>query len=218
MRSQNESRGVRKGLASGFALAGLLAVASATGGCAHPVASTGTHDVHHHANAAGFAGPWAPAGARLTAQLEQPIDTSVGGERSTFTARLVTPLRGAAGRELAPAGATIRGRIVSLGSRTSPRVRLEFDQLDTVYGPARLNAALRSAQYSTYRGATVHVPWGTDGATTFDGYGTHAGTRLLPYGGGPYSDGYVPYRPREVRLPAGAQLDLVLTRPLVAPR
>jgi hypothetical protein len=196
----------------------LVAALGAAPACAPVVASSGPHSVRT-VDPNLVRGPYAPAGQRFSVRLDQAIDTQESLRRGTFTARLQTPLVGADGRVFAAAGTTVSGHIRSLGSMESPRVLLRFDSIDTVFGPAPLQASLRGAQYRRYPGPVLYSVW--PGYPVYDGYWGAYGWG--PIGGGPgyaYYGGYwdyFPYRPPEVHLPAGARMDLLLTRPLFAP-
>jgi len=152
-------------------------------------------------------GTFGQAGQRFQVSLDQPIDTLESVRRGTFTAHVVSPILGSDGRVLVPAGAAVTGEVRSLGSLETPYIRVRFDTVETVHGAAPLQARLRAADYHEYMG-----PW----ITGYD-VGYRSG---YAWGGGPsYANDwyYVAFRPTEVRLPAGARLDLVLTRPLVPP-
>jgi hypothetical protein len=202
-------RGVRA--ATAVVAAGLLGMSA----CMPTVSGSGT-TATNVPRSASIQGPYVPAGQRLVVQLDQAIDTMESLRRGTFTAHLVAPLVGADGRVIAATGATVHGFVRSLGSVDYPRISLRFESVDTVYGSAPLPARVRNAQYRTYLGPALY------GAAPAEPYGAWGGGPGAFYGAGLgygyYGDWYyAPYYPREVHMPAGAQLELQLSQPLVPP-
>jgi hypothetical protein len=199
----------------------LVVAVLAASACAPPVSSTGSSSIRT-IDPNRVQGPYAPAGQQFSIRLDQSIDTMGSLRNGAFTARLLSPLSGSDGRVIAPTGALVHGSIHSLGSTTSPRVKLDFETVDTVYGPAPIQASIRAAQYRRYPGPVNFrlSPYAGDYYYGY-GWGYWGGwPGWGPVGGGPwygYGD-WVPYRPNEVHLPAGAQLRLVLTRPVIPAR
>lgn len=166
-------------------------------------------------------GPYVPKGTRMIVRLEGEIDTLRSRPGQPITARVLAPLYAPDGRVIVPAGATLRGRLVSVGSPERPRVRLLFESVDTVQGPAPIVAEIEASQHARYPGPTrwrqVPADWYYGGLSTY-AYGDLYGWG--PWGGGPPGfGGYVwePYNPREVYLPEGALLRLELDEPLIPP-
>lgn len=156
-------------------------------------------------------GPFVHAGTRFTVRVDQPIDTEFSTAGTPFTARAEVPLRGTDGKVLVPAGALLRAHVVSTESDGQPRIRVELDSIDTVFGPTRITAAVEHAQRQVYSGPPVVLP--TPAPYLMDDY-------LYPIDF--YGYGYGGYRnrvflPREIHIPVGAVLTLVLMRPLFAP-
>jgi hypothetical protein len=158
-------------------------------------------------------GPFVPAGTRFTARLDRTIDTQSTHRGEPFFAVTDEALRDRAGQVIVPAGARIHGRVHSVHGATGNRIRLEFDGIDTLVGYAALQARIDDADSQHYRGAARYSarPQGWD-----SWYGPYYGSYPGGVGGGPVPYLYDEVRPREVMLPAGATLRLVLTRPLVA--
>jgi hypothetical protein len=63
-------------------------------------------------HAAAIPPPRIPPGLRFTLELTQPIDASEAAAGDSFTARLVSTLRDAEGKKLAPAHSAVRGRVI----------------------------------------------------------------------------------------------------------
>jgi hypothetical protein len=184
----------------------VLALVAVSAACGPTVSSTGSHTVHT-LNPAQVSGPYAPAGQMVAVHLDQTIDTMVSTRMQQFTARLQTPLLDAQGNVFAPVGSLVHGHVASLGSIEAPRVKLQFDAVDTPFGTLPLSAALLDAQYRQYPGPVVFLP----GPDYTGGWGWWG------YGGGPWDYGTEAYRPHEVQLPRDAVLHLQLTRPVLAP-
>jgi hypothetical protein len=155
------------------------------------------------------------AGTFFSARLDRPLDSYETPAGTEFSATVVDPLLASNGRVLVPYGAKVTGVLVSTVQASQPRVRVQLRTIDTVAGPAPLQAALRAAQ---------HVDWAGPAAP-----GTRAPYGLLESGwtGGPptpssrgIEPGYVQDRvsPREIHVPAGALLELELVQPLVWPQ
>jgi hypothetical protein len=188
----------------------LLAVAS----CApKPVASTGPQTIRS-VDEAQIQGPFVPAGTRFTARLDRTIDTQTSHRGEQFFAVTNEALTDRSGHVVVPAGARIHGRVRSVEGARGSRIRLEFDGVDTLVGYAPLQARIENADSQRYRGAPEYTarPQGWDSF-----YGPYYGSYPGGVGGGPVPSLYDEVRPREVMLNAGATLQLVLTRPLLAP-
>jgi len=144
--------------------------------------------------------------------METALDTMASSVGTPFTATVENALVGPDGVTVVPVGAKVRGRLVSTGSVTDPRLKLELNAIDTAFGPAPLEAKVRHAQRNEYAGPPVFVPTYSD-AYLYP-YDAYAWGWWRPYGGGP---GYLPYSPREIHIPRGASVQLELTRPLIPP-
>jgi hypothetical protein len=184
-----------------------------------PVASSGSQTVRT-AQQANIQGPFVPAGTRFSAQLDQELDTSSSPHEQAFSAVLQQPLTDSQGQTVVPAGARVHGHLHSvMGSTGVPRLRLSFENVEAAGGVVPIQVRVTSSGYQTYAG---RPQWGGPG---YDGYAVWDGPYLGVYGGGPgyygygygYGGYYDVYVPREVRLPAGAMLNLELVRPLLGP-
>lgn len=202
--------------ARAFALITTTTLLGAAAGCNPPVATVGSASIHQP-SASRIHGAYAPAGQRVTVRLVDPIDTLRTATQAPFRAYLETPVMGNDGQVFAPAGAIVRGRVVSLGHYQTPHVRLEFDRIETAFGAARLRASLRDAQFRQYAGPVMYIPM--TGYSNGGNFGYGYGNPYAPwvYGGGPVSSDYQAYRPIEIHLPRNARLNLVLTEPIYAP-
>ena len=81
------------------------------------------------------------------------------------------------------------GTLASVGTPDSPRIRFYLDRIDTVAGPLPLHAAVRRAEHSENPGPG-------------DGHG---------------AEGRAMMQPRDIFMPAGAAIELVLVDPLLLP-
>ena len=186
-----------------------------------PAVSTASHRVHSVDNAR-IQGLHVPAGSTVSVRLTQPIGTTFSAAGEQFTAVVQRPLVDVSGITLVHAGSRITGRISSTVGMTGPRIHLTLDRIESIAGPLPLSARLQSSNAEVYAGQPEYsmVLIGDDSllaarhADASQRAHTYAG---LPIGGGPSGTLYRVYRPREVIVPAGATLDFVLTRPLLAP-
>jgi hypothetical protein len=192
-------------------------------GCYSSVSSTSPRRVRD-VDPATVQGPYVPAGARFSVRMNDQIDTLHSTPGQPFTGTVEVALTSPDGQVVVPAGAAIRGHVASIGSPSAPRVRLDFESVDTVNGPARIEARVKDASYQAYLGPPVFVPapvydysdaWGFGYAGPgypMGGYG------IRPFGGGPYyGELYEPVQPREIRITPNSRLELQLTRPLLPP-
>jgi hypothetical protein len=177
-------------IARSLALAAIGAAAAASACTARPEVSSVGPQAVSPAAPRDAAARYLPAGTLFTARLDQPLDSFHSAPGSTFTATVVTPLRDSRGGTLVPWGARMHGTFVSSGEPDDPRILVRIDTLDTAFGTLPVAAALREAQ---------HVDW------------------VAPLPRKP-NVGYALRRPKEVRVPSGALLELQLTSPLVLPR
>jgi len=156
--------------------------------------------------------PFVPAGTKVEARLDNPIDTRATRPGAVFTATVTEPLIDSQGNVLVPAGATIAGTVASTGSRDAPEVVLRLESIATRSGLSRIDAKVQSADTSYY---AMPTPTGAEApSVTYGTYGFQPEGAPQLFGGayGSQAPGY-----REMAMVAGARLQLVLTRPLVAP-
>jgi hypothetical protein len=194
-----------------------VSLAAIAAGCMPaPVASSGSQHVRT-AEQANIQGPFVPAGTRFGVRLEQGLDTATSLQGQEFTAVVTEPLTDQQGTALVQAGARVHGRVASvIGSNSVPRLRLHFDGVEAAGGFVPLQVRVASSGYQTYGGPPQ---WGGPAY----GYSAWGASYSGRYGGGPgyYDYGvngyYDVYVPREVRLPAGAIMNLELVRPLLGP-
>jgi hypothetical protein len=158
------------------------------------------------------------AGRRLTVRMSQPLDSALSREGEPFTATLVAPLVARDGRLIAHEGALVRGLVVATDSGAGPNLTLELHSIETVAGPAPIAAYVVDAgtiAYAAPRGLARDAWSGTPqppGQTTLRAGPLTAAATAAAAEGWPRAGAT-----REVRLPLGATLELVLARPLALP-
>jgi len=150
------------------------------------------------------------AGTMFTVRMIDPIssDTAVAGR--VFTARLRDPLFSPNGLELAPAGAIVTGRVVSVQRGAHPRLGLSFDTIETYEGVAAIDTRAEEA---------MNVPF--EIGKLRSAAEVEADVVLRPKEGGAGVGGGPPAEDAEapsVEVPFDTELDLVLTKPLIIER
>jgi hypothetical protein len=162
-------------------------------------------------------GPYVQAGTLFSMLLDEPIDTFYTPPGTHFTGTVVTPLHGADGRVLVPYGAKVRGTVASVGDPEVPRIRVDLQNVDTVAGTIPLRAAVRSAQHYDWAGPPTPEPYASY-IYPYDfleyGSDTSAPGTSPP---GHRVEGATMMQPREVRVPAGALVQVQLVDPLMLP-
>jgi hypothetical protein len=146
-----------------------------------------------------------PAGTEFMVRLNDNLGTKASTPGEFFTATVLNAIRSPDGGIIAPEGARVHGRVVSVDSGGLGTVRIAFTGIDTAYGQVPIQA-------------TVKKPEGSANYRVEEVYGANQpySAILLPaqpsaVGGGP---GQQPAG--QVNLPAGTNLRLVLTQPLAA--
>jgi hypothetical protein len=138
-------------------------------------------------------------------RLESPIRSDTSRPGDAFTAVLVSPLRAGDGGVVAAAGARITGHVVAVDVEGGS-LRVAFDEVDTLVGPAKLVATIDRAEQIASLGTAA-------------GSSAIGDTRLyrrFAYPG--TAPAYLAYpSSRVVVVPRGAALDGRLTRPLIPP-
>jgi hypothetical protein len=162
-------------------------------------------------------GPYVQAGTIFSMKLDEPIDTFYTPPGTHFTGTVVTPLVGPDGRVLVPYGAKVRGTLASVGDPEIPRLRVDLQNIDTVDGTVPLHASVRHAQHYDWVGPPTPEPY----ASYIFPYD------FLEYGSDTSAPGTSPpmhenygatmMQPREVRVPAGALVQVQLVDPLMLP-
>jgi hypothetical protein len=165
------------------------------------------------------AGPFVPAGTLFSVEVDQPIDKYYSAEGASFTATVVDPLFDIRGKLVVPYGAKLRGTIASVGTHDLPRLRVAFRSIDTVRGPALIEAGLRDAQHYEWAGPDPLIVDTSSGPSYMSRYGDlpsdAPSANLFGY---QVEYGFGTTQPREVRVPNGAIMELALIGPLVVPR
>ena len=179
--------------------------------CGAAVSTTGSQQIEN-VSAQDVQGPFVAAGTPLTVSMDTPLDTMSSAAGQSFTATVQTPLRSADGAIIVPQGAKVHGVLASSGTVDHPRLRLDLQSVDTADGSAPIQASVRHASRTDYAGPTEFAPTGDD--PFLYPYDSAAWGWWGPMGGGPLYDSYTP---TEIRVPRGASMQLVLTRPLIPP-
>ena len=150
-------------------------------------------------------GPHVRAGTRVRARLNRFIDsTTTPGRAQPFEAVVLSELRTNDGDVFVPYGASVRGDLVWDEARR--RVQLNVATIETVVGAVPVVVDVRSGA----------LP-GETAASAGGVARNRADTRdPLARGSTPDTAG-APLSSREFRLPRGAEIELVLTRPLLTP-
>jgi hypothetical protein len=174
-----------------------------------PKAETAAHE--------SLAGPFVQAGTLFSVEVDQPIDTYYSAEGASFRATVVDPLFDTQGKLVVPYGAKLRGTIASVGTHDLPRLRLAFQSIDTVRGPAPIEAGLRDAQHYEWAGPDpLFVDTSSGPSYMMSRYGDlpsdAPSANLFGY---QVEYGFGTTQPREVRIPNGAIMELALIGPLV---
>jgi hypothetical protein len=194
-------------------------VAAAPFGCSSAlepeVASVGPQ-VPEAASPGNVVGPFVPAGALFSVQMDQPIDTYYTAEGASFTATVVNPLYDARGQLVVAYGAKLRGTIASVGTSDLPKLRIALDSIDTVRGPAPVTAAVREAQHYEWAGPDP-LTVDTSSGPTYLRQDLPSGQRSANLFGYQSAYGNGTTQPREVRVPGGAIMELALVTPLTLP-
>jgi hypothetical protein len=135
-------------------------------------------------------------------------DTAVAGR--VFTARLRDPLIARNGQAIAPAGAIVTGRVMSVETGERPRLALTFETLETYEGVSAIDTRVDR---------TLNAPF--DIGELRSGPEGEADVVLLPLrteegiGGGPRAEDAPP---PSVSVPYDTEIDLVLVHALVVDR
>jgi hypothetical protein len=154
----------------------------------------------------------APVGTEFTVSMNRAIGTLQSREGEPFTATVDTPIVAQDNKILVPRGALLHGKIARVESGEALMLALDFERIETVRGTAEIHAELRTAER--------FVVWGPDHRS-----GLHDAA-FYPPNAWPvgqfgsdlayYEYAFAFYDPigRAIRIPRGADLDLVLTQPL----
>jgi hypothetical protein len=217
---------VSTGELSRLVTAACVAIAVGMSGCAArpDVAAVGSKNVQP-VNPSRVAGEFVQAGTVFRVHLDQEIDTARDSRGVPFTATVESPVVTAHGLVVVAPGAKLRGHVASRGTLDVRHVRIDLDSIDTIYGSAPIAADLRDVDHYAYLGpldATVAAgpPYASDYIYpyAFDRYGSALPTFSPgPGGSSEPTYGIAIRRPRVIRIPAGAAMNVVLTRPVLVP-
>jgi hypothetical protein len=161
-------------------------------------------------------GPFVQAGTVFTVTLDQAIDTYYTAPGARFTATVRDGLLDQGGRAVVLPGAKVAGTLASVGATDIPLIRMQLERIETVAGLVPLHAAVRSAEHFAWAGPPTPDPDSSNlFPRRFTDYGQDVSEpREVP---GHTLEGRALMQPRELRVPAGAVIQLVLTEPLVLP-
>jgi hypothetical protein len=201
-----------------------LTFALAAAGCAGAgadVASVGPAAVRR-VDPTHVGGEYVQAGTAFRITVDETLDTQVTAPGAVFTATVVDPLVAPDGMEVVPRGAKVYGTVTSIGTYGEPRLRIDLQRVDTPWGPASLLASVRHEEHMSYAGRPRFEPSSSPAFENGFLYPYDFYTYATPIGPAPYPPAPPVYgvdveRPREIRIPHGTTLDLVLTRALIAP-
>jgi hypothetical protein len=156
--------------------------------------------------------PYLPLRTEFTVILDQPIGTQVAAAERTFSARVRHPVRSPDNEIVLQTGAHLHGRVLSIESSPALSVKIRFDDVETTWGPMPIAATVRSAE--PYASSTSGVSSGTApyDAAFYLPASNPAPVAAIGVGGGPRMPGEA-----AILLPKGAELRIMLVRPIVAP-
>jgi hypothetical protein len=157
------------------------------------------------------------AGTIITVHVDETLDSYLTRPGTPFTATVTAPVTTNDGTVVVPYGAKVHGVVVAATSGNAPRLRVRLDSIDTIAGDVPLRADIREAEHVDTAGPPeaelysdgLMLPYGSDK------YGFQVGQ--LSQQVGPPLYGYEIARPRVVRVPRDARLELQLRQPLVVP-
>ncbi len=200
-------------------LGAALALPFALGACStaeEQVTSVGPQTPHPIAPGK-VQGPFVQAGTLFSMRIDEPIDTFYTPPGTRFTGTVVTALTAPDGRVLVPIGAKVHGTVASVGDPEIPRIRVDLQNIDTVDGTIPLRAAVRSAQHYDWAGPPTPEPYASYiYPYDFLEYGSDTSAPGTSPPGRPV-EGATMMQPREVRVPAGALVQVQIIDPLILP-
>ena len=156
--------------------------------------------------------PYVPRGTEFMVRLDQAIGTTESQSGQRFTARLLAPLLTVQGDVAAPKGSRIEGRIDHANAEFLPDLKISFTGIETSAGLVPVHATVWHG--GKYAWANPHALYDPEGLG-YDAILYHP--QFYPgavIGGGP-SEGA--RESPQIRIPEGAEIDLILARPLVVP-
>jgi hypothetical protein len=161
--------------------------------------------------------PSVPSGTEFMAVVERSISSETSRPGADVELRTLGPLHSSDARVVLPSGTRIHGRITGVTSGYLPTIRLLFTSADTPYGTVPIHAVIRYAGESAW--VDPHGIYDPDvlGYDTIL-YGSQFRPNLAQgtaVGGGPRS---LDEPAQPIRLPAGSEIDLVLSRALTLAR
>jgi hypothetical protein len=168
-------------------------------------------------NAQTIAGAYVPSGTHLVAQLDNTIATGQSYPGQPFSARVVTPLLDADGREIVPEGARLVGRVTAAdpGHRYGQGavIGLAIEGISTPRGTTPLSAQVVGADLeASRRGVRVsHVLGGAAGGALLGGILGGGRGALIGAGAGAGGGALLSLGTADTNaaLPAGAAIEVV---------
>ncbi len=156
--------------------------------------------------------PHVPAGSKVTLRLLDSIGSATSAVGDRFGAVVVHELRSAEGEVIVPAGSTVIGRVESTGTEHARELVFELETVRVNGREVPLDARLVDATSERVRASDPVALRSHSAATaTFPAGVDEVEPRYLQPSALP---GKEKWR-GDVRLPVGARLELVLTRPIV---
>jgi hypothetical protein len=154
--------------------------------------------------------PYVPRGTEFMVRLDQAIGTSESQAGQRFTARLLAPLLTVQGDVAAPKGSRIEGRIDRANAEFLPDLKISFTGIETSTGLVPIHATVwHGGKYAWANPHAIYDPEGLGYDAILYHPRFHPGGAI---GGGPSESTRAE---PQIRLPEGAEIDLILARPLL---
>ena len=190
-----------------------VAVATlALAGCTvEEIQTTSPHQVETVAPSR-VSGPFAQAGAKFRVKLDDPIGTQLSHPGNTFSATVVDAIVDTQGQVLVPEGAKLSGRIADIEQGVAPKMRLTLLTIGTSKGgDVPIHGRILHAQRMSYPGEPLYTSYAADPSSVGNPWMTYDSVLASPYGGS--STVFT----REIEMPVGSEMEIEVTRPLLAP-
>jgi hypothetical protein len=167
--------------------------------------------------------PYLPVRTEFSVILEQPIGTHLISPTQTFSARVRHPVRSPENEIIIQTGAHVHGRVIAVEDKPAVHIKIRFDDVETTWGPAAITATIRTAE-----------PYASSMSGMEGGNGPYDAALFMPVSDtAPLPGGLASGRPSQggpaitggprafggstILLPKGAELRIMLVKPLVAP-
>lgn len=184
-----------------IALIASLALSSVACGGAQTPGAIGLREV--------VQGPHVPSGTSFTLQLIRPVGATTGESTQPFQAFAIDAVRTDMGEVFVPAGAVVRGELA--WSEARQLMTIDLGTIETVVGTVQLHAAIRSGALPA-ENTTATAP-----SNVGYGFARSGPETREPLARAGLQDSAAAPLSRHFRLPTGAEVQLILIRPLLAP-